>query len=145
MLLGSYSTLIPSRSPFEFAQSALANQDGTDRDSISSDVSVGSLALSLGDATYIGKGRHPGDSQASLHTAHILLLGVKARSPTLEGERRRGDRVILRWPESFPIEVAKIFDILMALKQRPPQPILDSEVDFQPPSSTSRNIDYGYQ
>jgi hypothetical protein len=77
------------------------NQDGTDRDSIySSDVSVGSLALSLGDATYI-EGRHPGDSKLHFTQPTSTLLGVKPVSGPRRW-RRRGDRVILpQWPESF--------------------------------------------
>jgi hypothetical protein len=118
------------------------NQDGSDRDSIySSDVSVGSLALSLGDASYIVKGKHPGDSESyNSHSPHQLVSGSK----TDLRHSKVGDDVVIE-PSCHgglnlsPIEVARIFDIYDGSQKQWPQhkAYSDSEVKFQSPSSTS--------
>jgi hypothetical protein len=112
------------------------NQDG-----YSSDVSVGSLALSLGDASYIVKREHHGDSQSfTSHSPQQLVSGSKPDLP----RSKVGDVVVIE-PSCHgglnlsPIEVAKIFDIFDGSQKHwpPHKAYSDSEVEFQPPSSTS--------
>jgi hypothetical protein len=146
MLLGSYSTLIhraevqpvrPECWPIRMVQTEILStllMSPLDR-----------LRCLYG-TTYIGRAGILGT--AKLHfTAHQLFSRGQARSPALEG----GDDVVIEsschsGPESFLMEVAKIFDILMALKQRPHTKLycLILRLTFTHPSSTSRNIDYGY-
>jgi hypothetical protein len=105
------------------------------------DVSVGSLALSLGDASYIVKGEHHGDSQSfTSHSPHQLVSGSK---PDLRRSKVGDDVVIATSCQDglnlSPIEVATIFDIFDSSQKqwRPHRAYSDSEVEFQPPSSTS--------
>jgi hypothetical protein len=116
------------------------NQDGTDRDSIfSSDVSVASLVLSIGDASSIVEGEHPGNSRSSTsHKPHQLVSGSK---PDLQ-RSKVGDDVLIE-PSCHgglnlsPTEVAKIFNIFDDSQRQWSPHQAYSEADCQPPSSTS--------
>jgi hypothetical protein len=114
------------------------NQDGTYRDSsYSSDVSVASL--SLGDASYIVKGEYAGDSQSlTPHSPQQLVSGSKS---DLQRSKVGDDMVIETSCHGglnlSPIDVAKIFDIFDGSQKQWPLHQAYSEVEFQPPSSTS--------
>jgi hypothetical protein len=116
------------------------NQGGTDRDYIcSSDVSVASLALSLGGASSIVEGEHPGDSQSfTSHSPHQLVSGSKS---DLQRSKVEDDVVIE--PSCHgglnlsPTEVSKIFHIFDGSQRQWPPHQAYSEAAFQPPSSTS--------
>lgn len=117
------------------------NQNGTDSINFSG-VSVASFALSLGDASSILEGEHPGDRQSfTSHNPHQHILGSK-----LDLQRSKvGDDVMVE-PSCHsglnlsPTEVTKIFDIFDgSQKQRPPHQAYQaySDANFRPPSSAS--------